>query len=217
MCCALSRLFSSLAFAGFAAAAKPNQRFFVCQQLGRFFFASSPRPRCPPPATRCPHRVACMPPRAVGKFLSREKSACFKAFSIMRRVHDLPMRTHTARHPRARTEAERRHSGMCAPCEENSPLARRTSSIARICASARAAGCAARKVVPPVVAMAVAVSMAMAVAVDTARVAGGRTCAGARSDDARLRCRDRMRCSGRSPMPKNEEGRGVPRPSTCTT
>ena len=37
--CALSRLISPLAFAGFAAGAKPNHGFFVCQQLGRFFFA----------------------------------------------------------------------------------------------------------------------------------------------------------------------------------
>lgn len=101
MCCALSRRFLSLAFAGIAAGAKPNQRFFVCQQPGRNFF----RPIGPPAEHGRACRVICMHafarPHACTSVHAHDETPFFKWFCISTEKHVAHRRAarHTCRKP----------------------------------------------------------------------------------------------------------------------
>ena len=135
LCCALSRLFLSLAYAGFAAGAKPNQRFFACQQLGRFFFAPARRVTVRGSGPRRDAVGASHSRPCTSRARARRKTSENMRFLIAHRRACSAMHTRVRRAGAAQTEAERDASPVCSPREENDRLARRTSPIAPICAN----------------------------------------------------------------------------------
>ena len=203
LCCALSRLFLSLAYAGFAAGAKPNQRFFACQQLGRFFFAPARRVTVRGSGPRRDAVGASHSRPCTSRARARRKTSENMRFLIAHRRACSAMHTRVRRAGAAQTEAERDASPVCSPREENDRLARRTSPIAPICANRgesmrmRRHARRDRRI---------------------ARAAAHRSRRRHRAVDASARRPHRARRRrSQFQRPKNEEGRGLPRPSGDTT
>lgn len=133
--CALSRLISPLAFAGIAAGAKPNHRFFVCQQLGRFFFAPIDRRTSARSAWRASRHACTASRRRFAHSRRRKKTASFQVFfraRRMRRNANASVRTPPFR---SRTNAEPTGARCMRDAKKTGGLARRTSRFARICAN----------------------------------------------------------------------------------
>ena len=207
MWCALSRLYWPLAFAGLAAGAKPNQRFFVCQQLGRIFFGAADVPTTAGGVRRSPRRrTHAREPNARRRAHAKKTSGNARFFSSARRGASF-FRDRMRQAARSRTDAERSSRGMCSACEEIVALARRTSPNAPICANPIDACTAAASTPhgssPPVA------SLSHRRANDRYGVRGrwrrhAPAALNRRADDAAT-----THFAGE----KNEEGRGLPRPS----